>query len=615
MKSRRVSLFCLAALALVLAAAGAAAPARAAKGPVGAARPAQTAGTDAAALAATPADTVFLHGTVYTVDPARPWAQAVAVRHGRIVFVGGDVRAQRLVGASTEIVDLDGTLVLPGFTDAHMHPTYGAILELYQIILFTADPTVQKYLDIVKDFVAAHPDMPGYRGMGWQESVVPGLGPLATELDTVVGDKPVILRDGDGHSAWVNSKALQLAGITKDTPDPKGGRIERLPDGTPSGTLREPAAIALVDDVVPEYTEQQIRAAILHFQETVARPLGITQVFSAALELGKGTITGGAAEGAVWEQLARERKLTMRVRDAILMDPEKPVASQIAAARAERAKHTTPYFRTPSIKILVDGVVEGHTAYLMKPYADALELAGDPGYRGVGLWTQKKLDAISVAAAAAGFHLHYHAIGDAAAHMALHAIAAAEEATGRMDMRPAITHLQLVDPKDIPWFRRLGVVAVAQPFWAVKDAYYYDIQVPYLGQERADREYPLKSFLDAGVTVAASSDYPVTQPPNPLAGIETGVLRWSQDWVDGPGVLWPAERCTLPQMVKSATLDAAWSIFTEKTAGSIEVGKSADLLVLSQDIFQIPPQFVGDLFTTSVQQTWFQGVKVYDAGE
>ena len=429
--------------------------------------------------------------------------------------------------------------------------------------------------------------MAGYRGMGWEDAVAPGLGPLATDLDTVVADKPVVLRSVDGHSAWVNSEALRLAGITRATPDPKGGRIERLPDGTPAGTLREPAAIDLVDAVIPPYTEQQLRDAVLHFQETVAQPFGMTQIFNAAVELGRGTITGGAAESAVWEQLARSGELTMRVRGAILLHPDEPIAAQIAAARAERAKYTTPFFKTPSVKMLVDGVVEGHSAYLQRPYTDALEYAGDAGYRGQRLWAPEKLDAISVAAARAGFRLHYHAIGDAAVHMALDAIAAAEKATGRLDMRPAITHLQLVDPKDVPRFRRLGVVAVAQPFWAVKDAYYHAIQVPYLGQERADHEYPLRSFFDAGVTVASSSDYPVTATPDPLAGIETGVLRWSQDWVDGPDVLWPVQRCSLRQMVRSSTSDGAWYVGTEKTTGSLEPGKSADLLILSRDIFRI----------------------------
>ena len=569
----------------------------------------------AARGAARPADTVFVHGRVYTADRAATVAQAVAVRDGRIVFVGADAGARRFTGSATEVVDLAGRLVLPGFTDAHIHPTYGAVLELYQIDLFLDDPTIPDYLDAVRDFAAAHPDMQGYRGMGWQDVVAPGSGPLATDLDTVVPDKPAVLRSLDGHSAWVNTKALELAGITKDTPDPKGGRIERLPDGTPSGTLREPAAVGLVDAIMPQYSEEQLRDAVLHFQQWVAQPLGITQAFDAAVELGRGIITGGATENAVWERLAREGALTMRVRGAILMSPDKPVDEQIAAARAERAKHTTPYFQTPSVKMLVDGVLEGHTALLVKPYADALAYAGDASYRGTPLWTQEKLDAVSVAAARAGFRLHYHAIGDGATHMALHAVAAAERATGRLDMRPAITHLQLVDPKDVARFRRLGVVAVAQPFWAVKDTYYSSIQVPYLGQRRADHEYPMKSFLDAGVVVASSSDYPVTQMPNPLAAIETGVLRWSQDWVQGPEVLWPEQRCTLPQMVRAATSDAAWSAGLEKTAGSIEPGRSADLVVLSRDIFRIPPQFIGDRSATSVQQTWFEGVRVYDAGE
>jgi hypothetical protein len=261
-------------------------------------------------------------------------------------------------------------------------------------------------------------------------------------------------------------------------------------------------------------------------------------------------------------------------------------------------------------------VIEGHTGYLVKPYADARQYNGDPDYRGMPMWSPEDLDGASVAASKAGFLLHYHAIGDAAVRMALDAILAAEKALGRKDMRPAITHLQLVDPEDLVRFKTLGVVAVTQPYWFVSDKYYFwNIQMPYLGKWRADHEYPMRSFFRQGVLVASSSDYPVTVPPNPLAGIETGILRWYQGLSNGSERLWLSEHCTVKQMIDSFTISGSKSLFLEKTSGSIQVGKSADFIVLSQNILKIRPKLIGDSGHSRVLATYFQGRKVYDASE
>jgi hypothetical protein len=556
-----------------------------------------------------PADAVFTNGFIYTADSRHTVAQAIAVRDGDIVFVGTNAGVKAFIGPKTSLVDLGARLMLPGFTDAHCHADGGGIQDLYEISFADlTNSTIQEYLDQLAAFVKANPDLPGYRGMGWLNGAAPGIGPLATDLDKVVRDKPVVLRSQDGHSAWVNTRALELARITKDTPDSPNGKIERLPDGRPSGTLREGAA-GFIGGVIAPYTLEQYEAAILHFQKAVAGPLGITQVF----------IPGLAANGlpmAAYENLAKAGKLTVRFHAAVLLNPGEPIAGQIEAAVAERAKHTGPLFQVSSVKLFVDGVIEGHTAYLLEPYSDARKYNGDPAYRGMPMWSQKDLDAASVAASEAGFLLHYHAIGDAATRMALDSIAAAEKAAGRKDMRPAITHLQLVDPKDLERFRTLGVVAVAQPYWFVSDKdYFWNIQLPYLGKWRADREYPMLSFFKEGVLVASSSDYPVTLPPDPLAGIETGVLRWYQGVSRGSEVLWPAERCTIRQMVDSFTIHGAESMLLENRSGSIQVGKSADFIVLSRNIFKIPPKRIGDSRHSSVLMTYFQGRKVYDASE
>jgi len=553
-----------------------------------------------------PADTVFTHGFIYTVDGRHSVAQAVAVRDGVIVFVGSNAGARAFLGPKTNLVDLGDKLMLPGFTDAHCHADTGGIQDLYEISFADAGKTtIKDYLRQVADFVRAAPGLPGYRGMGWVNGAAPGIGPLATDLDAVVRDKAVILRSQDGHSAWVNSKALELAGIVKGTPDPPDGKIERLPDGKPSGTLRE-GAIGLTGRVIPSYAIEQYEAAILHFQKKIAGPFGITQVFIPGLPV-------NGIQMAAYENLAKSGKLTLRIRAAATLNPGESIADQIQAAVAERAKHSHSLFQVNAVKFFVDGVIEGHTGYLLKPYTDARKYNGNSDYRGMPMWSPEALDAAAIAAFRAGFVLHYHAIGDAAVRMALDAIMAGEKAVGRKDMRPAITHLQLVDPADLPRFETLAVVAVTQPYWFVIDKdYFWNIQVPYLGMRRADDEYPMRSFFSEGALVASSSDYPVTLPPNPLAGIETGVLRWYQGVSSGSETLWPSEHCTVGQMIDSFTINGSKSLFLEKVSGSIEVGKSADLIVLNRNIFKIPLKLIGDPKQTRVVATYFQGRKVFN---
>ena len=557
-------------------------------------------------VAETPADMVFTNGFIYTLDSRHSVAEAIAVRGETIVFVGSNSAVRSFIGPKTIRVDLKSRMLMPSFTDAHTHIDTGGIQDLYEIS-FTdlANATLKDYLRQINAFVKASPGLRGYTGMGWVNGVAPGIGPLAADLDRIVPDKPVVLRSQDGHSAWANSKTLELAHLSKSTANPPNGKIERLPDGRPSGTLRE-AAMGLVDKVIPPYTQQQYEAALLHYQKTVAGPLGITQVFVPGLP-------ANSPQLAAYENLAKAGKLTMRIRAAVVLNPDQPAAPQIQAAIAERAKHNDPLFRITAIKFFVDGVIEGHTGYLLKPYADADRYNGNAHYRGMPMWSQDALNAASAAASNAGFGLHYHAIGDAAVRMALDAITIAQKTDGKQGFRPAVTHLQLVDPTDLLRFRTLGVVAVTQPYWFVIDKYYFwNIQVPYLGRQRADLEYPMQSFIKDGALVASSSDYPVTMPPNPLAGIETGVLRWYQEGSNGNEVLWPAERCTLEEMLDTFTINGAKSLLLENISGSIETGKSADFIVLNRNILEIPTKLVGDSKQTYVLFTYFRGRKIFE---
>ena len=522
------------------------------------------------------ADLVLKNGAVYTVDDARSRAEAVAVRDGVFLYVGTNKGAARFIGKGTRVTDLGGKLVLPGFIDAHCHPS-GAVEQFGAVALFGLG-SVAEYQKAVREFRAAHPRLEVVRGSGWSNTLFDGNGPRKEALDAVVADIPAALSSEDGHSTWVNTKTLELAGVTKDTRDPPGGVIERDPKtGEPSGTLRERAA-RLLENVIPGFTAGEIARGLEEYQK-MALGFGITTAHEASLDPGESSL-------AAYEALDRAGKLRMRFRASLYADPKEGTA-QVAALEAERAKHTGPLFRTGAAKIFVDGVVEGSTAFLKGPYAHK------PGFRGEPLWSPEALDAVCAALDKAGFQLHFHAIGDSAVAEALDGIAAAAKANGVRDARPLITHLQLVSPPDVLRFETLGVVAVVQPFWFMKDDYYSNLQVPYLGQERADAEYPMESFFRAGVSVASSSDYTVTIPCDPLQAIQIGMTRRAPGATGAADVLWPEERATLEQMIASFTIFGAYANFLEKETGSIEPGKSADLIVLDKDLFTLAPDEIG----------------------
>ena len=548
------------------------------------------------------ADTVYTNGVVATENATHTLAQAIAVKDGTIVYVGDDAGAAAYVGAGTASVDLHGAFVSPGFIDSHAHPD-SALVDLYEVDIYSLH-TMAAYQAKIRAFAAKHKDLQIIQGSGWDTSRFSSMGPTARQLDAAVKDRPAVIWDQSYHEIWVNSAALKLAGITSKTKDPKGGVIERYP-GTnqPSGVLRE-AATALVTDKVPDFTVAQYEAGLLHLQRDVLGPLGFTTVFDASLEPGSNAI-------AAFEDLEQKGELTVRYRGAIHFDPGSgTVDEQVQQAVAERALHTGDLFQTNAVKFFMDGVVEGHTALLNAPYKDRPNFCGKP------VWQWDELKEAAVKAAQQGFQLHFHAIGDAATSMALNALGAAEIVSGNATPRDGITHLQLVTPTDYERFAQLKVVAVTQPYWFVKDSYYWDLQLPFLGKWRADREYPMKSFFDHGVVVTSSSDYPVTVPPDPLQAIQTGVTRYfrgASEWsVKKNDPLWPAQRVTVQQMLDASTINGAYSTFTDAETGSIEVGKSADFVVLGKNILTCPS---AQISKASVMLTVFQGKTVWDRAD
>ena len=550
-----------------------------------------------------PADTAFVNGCVYTVDPLRPWAQAIAVTNGLFSAMGSASDIDAYIGPETQVIDLDGKMVLPGFIDSHAHASCAtnetASLEMFHL------ESLAEYLDAVRAFAAQHPELKVIYGGGWHNGLFPSTGPVKEDLDAIVSDRPVCLTSEDGHFDWVNSKAIEMAGISKDTVAPAGGIIEKDPlTGEPSGTFRETAR-DLVQNVLPPFTVDQIKGSIHNFMQEAAR-VGITTVHDPLLILpdADGQLIGfGAGRNNIqaYAEMAQDSELTVRVRGTILTDPTLD-ADQVKNIKSMCEQHKAPLFQITGIKVFVDGVVEGATAFLLEPYAHMPDTCGEP------LWDLNGLKSLFTEAQKEQLQIHIHAIGDAAIRMSLDALEHARSTHGASDYRHAITHLHLFDRADIPRMAALNIIGVPQPFWFVKGDYFHTLEARYLGLERAEKEYPMKSLADAGILLAGASDYPVQVPSPPLMGIMLGVTRCEPGETNPDEILGPEERMTLEEMIEIFTINGARANFLEHETGSIEVGKRADMVVLENNLFDIPATEIAD---TKVLMTIFEGQSVY----
>ena len=512
------------------------------------------------------ADLLIVGAPVYTADPARPWADAVAVRAGRVAAAGPERDLADLRGPSTRVLRLDGGLVLPGFQDAHVHTAAGG-LELAQCDLHEVEPAA--YAATVARYAADHPGDPWVLGGGWVMDTFGTGGPHRSALDAVVADRPVLLESTDGHSAWVNGLALELAGITRATPDPPRGRIERDASGEPTGALHE-AAKALVGDLAPEPGQAEWEAAIERGQAHLHR-LGITAWQDAAVE---------PDMLAAYRAVAERGRLTGRAVAALRWEVEAGGA-QLADLVERRRTGTVGRLRASAVKIFSDGVFENRTAAMLEPYLDA---DGRPtGNLGIGMLAADELARVVTALDAEAFDVHVHAIGDRAVRDTLDAFQAAAAANGRRDARHQIAHLQFVHPDDRPRFRRLGVVANAQPFWSCLDGYMRELTLPFLEPERAGWQYPWASLRRAGAVLAFGSDWTVSTA-NPLEEIEVAVRRAAPGDPDGEPFL-PDERVDLPAALDAFTSGSAYALRLEAETGSVTPGKLADLAVLDRDPF------------------------------
>ncbi|MEL7654889.1 MAG: amidohydrolase [Bacillota bacterium] len=552
------------------------------------------------------ADKVFINGIVYTSGENSRFEEAIAIKDGKFVFVGDNTEIRSWIDEDTEVIDLKGKMILPSFFEAHGHAQ--AMAQLMFSVNLTETEVFEEYIHLVSTFANEHSDYQCITGNGWTNTVFPPCGPVKEDLDAISTEIPIALWSIDHHSLWVNSKALHIAGITKDTPDPKGGRIEKNQKGEPSGTLREGAA-ELVMKAIPDFTVEQYKAAIIEYQG-MANRLGLTGSFDAILNEGSNAVKA-------YKELASDGDLSMYFRGAYSYNVEKSFEQIETFCDAKKKDHVSELFQINTVKIFEDGVIEGATAYLTGPYAEGANK--QKGFRGEPIWEKEMLKQAFAEIEKCDFQIHVHAVGDAATKETLDAFEFAEQKNQKKDQRHSITHLQIVDASDIPRFKQLGIIAVANPYWFSKDDYFFSLQIPYLGEERAEKEYPLKSFIGEGVVVASASDFPVTIEPNPLSGIEIGVTRITPEFLlpaicsnlDDPKFkepLWSDEKASVRDMVDSFTYHAAFAHFLEKQTGSIEPGKSADMIVLDKNIFDVCETEISD---AKVLLTLFKGKAVY----
>ncbi|MCP9208641.1 amidohydrolase [Streptomyces sp. NEAU-Y11] len=545
------------------------------------------------------ADLVFTGGPVHTGDPALGRVTGVAVRDGRVVAVGQDA-VDELTGPRTEVVDLAGRLLLPGFQDAHVHPL-GAGLELAQCHL--GDSTdAHGYLSTIAAYADAHPDAAWITGGGWSMEAFPGGTPTAAMLDAIVPDRPVYLPNRDHHGAWANTRALQLAGIDARTPDPVDGRIERDEHGNPTGMLQEGAA-DLVGSLLPEATHDEQLAALLRAQ-SLLHSLGIT-AWQDAIVGGYANLTDptpayhAAIDGGL---------LTARVVGALWWDRARG-AEQIPELIARReATGRGRALRASTVKIMQDGIAENHTAAMLGPYLTGCGCASDNS--GISFVDPHELPAYVTELDAHGFQVHFHALGDRAVREALDAVEAARTANGHRDTRHHLAHLQVVDPTDIPRFRTLGATANIQPLWAAHEPQMDELTLPFLTAERGARQYPFGALLRAGATLAAGSDWPVSSP-DPLAGIHVAVNRRLPDAAAGTPAFLPEQRIGLAAAVAAYTSGSAYVNHADDT-GTVAPGQLADLVVLDGDVFDGPPEAIAE---RRVLQTFVGGERVYAAAD
>jgi predicted amidohydrolase YtcJ len=537
-----------------------------------------------------PADIILLNAKIYTVNLRQPWAQALAIRGERIVAVGAANEISPYRAEATQVIDAKGHLVLPGFTDCHIHFLEGS-LDLSRVELSGAT-TVAEIQKRLKEYAAAHPSAPWILGQSWTYDVFGAVAlPDKKYIDEVIPNRPVFLEGFDGHTTWANSEALKRARITRNTPDPPNGQIVRDPKtGEPTGALKESAS-DLVRRILPEPSrEEKLEALRRGLAE--ANRAGLVRVHSA----------GGDFDAFdLYDELRQKGELTVRMYIADIVEPPELTPEEINKLEKARERYHDEWLSAGAAKFFLDGVIESHTAAMLEPYTD------DPTESGKLFWDPEKYKQAVIELDRRGFQIFTHAIGDRAVRTALDAYEAAARQNHTRDARDRIEHIETVSATDIHRFGRLGVIASFQPLHAYPDAE-NGVWMRSAGTEREKRAFAWNSVETSGGRLAFGSDWPVVTL-NPWHGVQNAVTRQT---VEGkpPGGWVPRQRVTLAQAIEAYTLGAAVAGRREKEEGSLEPGKLADLIIVSQNLFEIDPHAI---VKTHVLLTMVGGKTVYQA--
>ncbi len=541
--------------------------------------------SDAAPTSKSP-DLILISGRIWTADMARPWATSIAIHGNQITNVGETNAIRRLAGPATKVVDLGGKFAMPGINDSHIHFLSSA-LKLFEADLTGARslPEIQRR---IAQFAKDHPNEEWITGSGWEYSYLPNQRlPTRQDIDAVVSDRAVFLSAYDGHTGWVNSKALELAGITGESQFSGYGEIVLDQKKQPTGVLKE-GAQRLVRRAMPEPTREH-KLEALRREIEVAHSFGITSIQNAS---------GSAAEVELYRDLLDRGELKLHVRFAISVGPQTTQADIDRIAGLAK-QYNGPMLQVGSIKIVLDGVIEAHTAALLEPYADDPKKTGRPSF------TQDQLDHVVAMADRAGLQVLTHAIGDGAVRMALDAYENAEKLNGRHDARFRIEHIETISPVDIPRFAKLGVIASMEPIHA--DPGTNDVWSRALGPDRTSRGFVWHALESAGARLIFSSDYPAAISLDPMRGLHCAVNRQTIEGEPKGGWL-PEQRVSVATALKAYTASGAYASFEEKRKGTIATGMLADIAVLTANPFEVNP---AQLYQTRLALTIFEGRIIY----
>ena len=543
------------------------------------------------------ADIVFTGGAVYRVTDSDPWATAVAISKNRITYVGDDAGAISSIGPNTIVVKLNGKMLLPGFQDAHVHPVDSG-MTYNQCAVFDL-PELEDLLDAIKTCVDERPNAEWIVGAGWYVSTFAPTGrPPKGLLDAIAPDIPITLLSNAAHTVWANSAAIKRAGITSETKDPEGGRIDRDSEsGEPSGRFQE-SAMPLIQSFEPAITLKE-RIAGLAYAQQLFHSYGITGVHDSYVEVSRETAYSNME---AYTAFSDQEGLKMHVVAAMLYEPTLPLEPQIELFKSLRDSADRNHVNATAVKILVDGVATSYSAAMLEPYADRL----DEGIKGTPLIPRADLIDLVTRLDALGFQIHFHSIGDAATHYSLDALEVARTQNGLRDSRHHLSHIMAWDPTDFNRMADLDAIANFQALWASKGTHYEEITYVRMGEERSKYLYPINSLHKLGVHLAFGSDWYVTSA-NPLLAIEVAVTRLEPGG-NSTDPLLPAEAIDLATAIRAATLGSAYGNFLNKDTGSIEVGKLADLIVIDSNLFDIP---TSDLSKARVMLTLFGGEVVF----